>query len=83
MSLALDRLAEPVLVVGAYGYGNVRDEAVLAGLLAKLGDRSATVVSRDPAATARLHGVASVGIGGAISALGRHRSVVIGGGGRS
>jgi len=81
MSLAFERLAEPVLVVGAYGYGNVGDEAVLAGLLAKLGDRSATVVSRDPAATTGLHGVASVGIQAALPALLRHRSVVIGGGG--
>ena len=63
MSLAFDRLADPVLVVGAYGYGNVGDEAVLAGLLAKLGDRSVTVVSRDPESTTRLHGVPSVGLG--------------------
>jgi polysaccharide pyruvyl transferase WcaK-like protein len=81
MSVALERVAAPVLVIGAYGYGNVGDEAILAGLLAKLGDRSATVVSRDPAATTRLHGVSSVGIGAAFPALLRHRSVVIGGGG--
>jgi polysaccharide pyruvyl transferase WcaK-like protein len=75
------RLADPVLVVGAYGYRNVGDEAILAGLLVKLGDRSVTVVSRDPAESRRMHGVAAVGIGSAVAALRNHPSVVIGGGG--
>jgi L-malate glycosyltransferase len=81
VSAAIDRLGDPILVVGAYGYGNVGDEAILAGLLAKIGDRPVTVVSRQPDETRRLHGVASVGIGGAAAALLRHRSVIIGGGG--
>lgn len=81
MSAAIDRLPDPILVVGAYGYRNVGDEAILAGLLAKIGSRPVTVVSRDPDATRRLHGVPSVGIGGAVSAMVRHRSVIIGGGG--
>ena len=81
MSVALERLARPVLVVGGYGYGNVGDEAILAGLLARLGDKRVTVVSRDPEGTRRLHGVDAIGIGGAAGALRRHRAVIIGGGG--
>lgn len=81
MSMAIDRLPEPILVVGAYGYRNVGDEAILAGLLSRLGEKRVTVVSRDPKATRRLHGVESVGIGEAAPALRRHRSLIIGGGG--
>lgn len=81
MTLAIDRLPDPILVVGGYGYGNVGDEAILAGLLARIGERPVTVVSRDPAATRALHGVAAVGIGEAVGALRRHRSVIVGGGG--
>jgi polysaccharide pyruvyl transferase WcaK-like protein len=81
MTGILDGLAGPVLVVGAYGYRNLGDEAILAGLLAKLGDRVVTVVSRDPAATRRMHRVPAIGIPAAGPALLRHRSVVIGGGG--
>jgi polysaccharide pyruvyl transferase WcaK-like protein len=68
-------------VVGAYGYRNVGDEAILAGLLERLGRTGVTVVSRDPAETTRLHGVAAVGIAGVLPALVRHRSLIIGGGG--
>jgi polysaccharide pyruvyl transferase WcaK-like protein len=71
----------PVLVVGGYGYRNVGDEAILAGLLRWLGRDDVTVVSRAPAETAARHDVPSVGILGALPALRRHRSVVIGGGG--
>jgi L-malate glycosyltransferase len=81
VSAAIDRLSEPILVVGAYGYRNVGDEAILAGLLARLAERRVTVVSRDPGATRREHGVEAIAIGGAAGALLRHRSVVIGGGG--
>jgi polysaccharide pyruvyl transferase WcaK-like protein len=81
MSVAFERLAEPILVVGAYGYGNVGDEAILAGLLARLAERRVTVVSRDPEGTRRQHGVEAVGILEAASALRRHASLVIGGGG--
>jgi polysaccharide pyruvyl transferase WcaK-like protein len=73
---------EPILVVGAYGYRNAGDEAILAGLLEHtLAGRNVTVVSRSPAETAALHGVRSVGIGAAIGALRWHRTVLIGGGG--
>jgi polysaccharide pyruvyl transferase WcaK-like protein len=74
-------LPEPILVVGAYGYRNIGDEAILAGLLTSLAGRRVTVVSRSPAETSGLHGVAAIGLRSAIPALGRHRSVLIGGGG--
>ena len=81
MSVAIDRLPDPILVVGGYGCRNVGDEAILAGLLARIGDRRVTVVSRDPAGTGALHGVAAIGIGEAVRALRSHRSVIVGGGG--
>ena len=57
MSAIEGRLRSPVLVVGAYGYGNVGDEAILSGLLARLGGHAVTVVSRSPTETSALHGV--------------------------
>ncbi|MGQ0548089.1 MAG: polysaccharide pyruvyl transferase CsaB [Armatimonadota bacterium] len=59
---ALDRPApDRVLVSGYYGFGNLGDEAVLAGLLAEMRARRPdvrmTVLSADPAATNALHGV--------------------------
>ena len=71
----------PILIVGGYGYRNLGDESILAGLLRWLGREEVTVVSRAPADTAARHGVRSVGIFGAVRALPRHKSVVIGGGG--
>ncbi len=73
-------MRDPILVVGGYGYGNVGDEAMLAGLITKLEGERLTVISRDPAATTALHGVAAVPISRALTALPRHRTVVIGGG---
>jgi polysaccharide pyruvyl transferase WcaK-like protein len=81
--IAADRFAdlpEPILVVGGYGYRNVGDDAMLAGLLELLRNRRVTVVSRAPAETSAMHGVPSVGLGSAARALRAHRSVVIGGG---
>lgn len=72
---------EPILVVGGYGYRNTGDEAILAGLLTTLAGRRVTVVSRSPAETTALHGVAAVGLSGAVPALRRHRTLLIGGGG--
>jgi polysaccharide pyruvyl transferase WcaK-like protein len=69
------------LVVGAYGYRNTGDEAILAGLLTTLAGQRVTVVSRSPAETSALHDVAAIGPHGAISALRHHRTVLIGGGG--
>lgn len=75
-------IPEPILVVGAYGYRNVGDEAILAGLLAALSPRTrVSVISRAPAETQGLHGVPSVPIRAAVGELRRHRSVLIGGGG--
>jgi L-malate glycosyltransferase len=72
---------ERTLVVGGYGYGNVGDEAILAGLLARLGTDDVVVLSRDPDETAHLHGVRAVGIRQALFALRDCRNVLIGGGG--
>ncbi len=69
------------LVVGGYGYGNVGDEAILAGLLARLGTDGVTVLSRDPAATASLHGVRAVGPRDALRALRDSTTLLVGGGG--
>jgi len=75
-------LPEPILVVGGYGYRNLGDEAMLAGLLAWLGPgRAVSVVSRTPGETAALHGVRSVPIHRAPLELARHRTMLIGGGG--
>ena len=57
------------------------DEAILAGLLSRLGERRVTVVSRDPEETRRLYRAEAVGMREAAPALRRHRSVIIGGGG--
>lgn len=74
-------LREPILVVGGYGYRNVGDEAILAGLLTILGGRRVTVVSRSPAETSAQHGVPAISPVQAIGALRRHRTLLIGGGG--
>lgn len=74
-------LPRPTLVVGGYGYRNAGDEAMLTGLLDMLGRDGTSVVSRAPAETTAQHGVRAVSIGGAPTAMVRHRSLVIGGGG--
>jgi polysaccharide pyruvyl transferase WcaK-like protein len=81
MTDAVLELPEPILIVGGYGYRNVGDEAILAGLLERLAHRRVTVVSRSPAETSPMHGVRSVSIGKALPELLRHRSLIIGGGG--
>lgn len=70
----------PALIVGGYGYRNVGDEAMLAGLLELVDRRRVTVLSRTPAETRAMHGVRTVSAGRAISALRTHRTVLIGGG---
>lgn len=75
-------LPEPILVVGGYGYRNVGDEAILAGLLEQIGrDRSVSVVSRMPAETAAMHGVRALSPRQAVLGMRSHRSLIIGGGG--
>ena len=81
MSLPLARLPDPILVVGGYGYRNIGDEAMLAGLLARLGRHSVSVVSRDPADTQQLHAVPALSLREAVPALRAHASLLIGGGG--
>jgi polysaccharide pyruvyl transferase CsaB len=51
-----------VLVSGYYGYGNLGDEALLQGMIAplKAAGHRVTVLSGDPAASERLHGVGAV-----------------------
>lgn len=48
-----------VLISGYYGFGNLGDEALLGGMLSRLGDHEVTVLSSTPTATRRLHGVAA------------------------
>ncbi|HZJ08425.1 MAG TPA: polysaccharide pyruvyl transferase CsaB [Trueperaceae bacterium] len=73
-----------VLLSGYYGFGNLGDEAILAGLAAALKSRGhvPVVLSGDPAATERLHGVrARPRITGLPRALASVDAVVSGGGG--
>ena len=48
-----------LLISGYYGFGNLGDEALLAGLLSQLSAHDVTVLSAAPAATRELHGVAA------------------------
>lgn len=78
----LASLAEPILVLGGYGFRNVGDEAMLAGLLRQISNhRRVTVVSRMPAETAALHGVRAIPPWQSVRALRGHSSLIIGGGG--
>jgi polysaccharide pyruvyl transferase CsaB len=56
--------APRILLAGYYGFGNAGDEAILASIVAHLRelcpDAMITVVSGDPQATARTHGVEAV-----------------------
>jgi polysaccharide pyruvyl transferase WcaK-like protein len=85
-ALAIDdpfaSMAEPILLLGAHGYRNVGDEAILAGLLRQIGpDRRVSVVSRMPAETAALHGVKAIPLWQSVRALRSHKTLIIGGGG--
>ncbi len=73
-----------VLLSGYYGYGNLGDEALLAGLIAGLRGQGheVCVLSGDPAATRALHGVpAAHRYRGLLPALLRAQVLVSGGGG--
>jgi len=73
-----------VLVSGYYGFGNLGDEALLAGLLLGLRSQGHTpvVLSGDPKATEQLHGVEAVHrVRGFALALARADALVSGGGG--
>ena len=76
-----------VLVSGYYGFGNAGDEAILAGLIEGFGERAPevelTVLSGDPGATAREHGVVAVprGLRSARRQIEMSDLVISGGGG--
>jgi polysaccharide pyruvyl transferase CsaB len=74
-----------IAVSGYYGAGNLGDEALLAGLLhglAEHGLHDVTVLSADPAATTRMHGVRAARRGlGLPATLWRTQALVSGGGG--
>lgn len=71
-----------VMILGAYGMGNVGDEAILGGLLQRATARERlVVVSGAPAETEALHGVRAVGPSGALPALRDVDALLIGGGG--
>lgn len=73
-----------LLLSGYYGFGNLGDEAILAGLVGALLGRGheVTVLSADPVGTARQHGVAAAHrTRGFIGALLRSDAMVSGGGG--
>jgi polysaccharide pyruvyl transferase WcaK-like protein len=68
--------------LGGYGVHNVGDEAILAGLLNLIPTGvNVCVVSRDPSATTRVHGVSAVSPMGAMAALIRSSVLIVGGGG--
>lgn len=68
-------------ISGYYGYGNLGDEALLAGLLNHLPRDNCLVFSADPAATQRLHGVRSAHRYRELWQLARCRALISGGGG--
>lgn len=75
-----------VVVAGWSGTENLGDELLLRALLRRLAahDLGAVVVSRDPAATTRLHGVPALGLADAVGlgrALRASQGVVLGPGG--
>nr|MDE0499971.1 polysaccharide pyruvyl transferase family protein [bacterium] len=76
------------LIIGHYGFKNLGDEAILAGMLTLLRDKFPdgrwTVASGDPEDTARTHGVQAVDrtdIPAVLSEAYRSRLLIVGGGG--
>jgi len=75
-----------LLVSGFYGFGNLGDEALLAGMLTGLGAHAVTVLSGRPGDTRALHGGTPHGVGAAhrlrgLPALVHHDALLSGGGG--
>ena len=70
-----------MLVSGYYGFGNLGDEALLAGMLSGLQEHSVTVLSQTPAATRVLHGVGAAHRLRGLGALLNHDALISGGGG--
>lgn len=48
-----------ILILGAYGYGNLGTEAILSGILEKI-SKEPTVVSANPNSTRQIHGVRAI-----------------------
>jgi len=67
-----------ILIFGAYGYGNVGTEAILAGILEKISKKT-TVVSADPWATRKLHCVKTVAKASLWLEFAKSDTIVIGG----
>lgn len=72
-----------VVASGYYGFGNAGDEAILAALAQGLAEAQLTVLSHDPPATRREHGVAAVSRDDPAAVLGalRRADLFISGGG--
>ncbi len=70
-----------VLVSGYYGFGNLGDEALLAGMLTGLQEHTVTVLSQNPDATRALHGVGAAHRLRGLAALLNHDALISGGGG--
>ena len=70
-----------LLVSGYYGFGNLGDEALLAGLLSGLPGAQVTVLSGQPDATRALHNVGAVHRLTGLGALVTHDALLSGGGG--
>jgi len=70
-----------VLVSGYYGFGNLGDEALLAGMLTGLGTEGVTVLSQNPGVTRALHGVGAQHRLRGLTALPGHDALISGGGG--
>jgi len=81
-------MAPKLLIAGYYGYGNAGDEAILSGMVVDLrqviDDVELCVVSADPKATQKLHGVHALKQSDVISLIEAVRDsdlVILGGGG--
>ena len=70
-----------VLISGYYGFGNLGDEALLAGILSGLSKQQVTVLSQNPKETRTLHNVAATHRLTGLYELLRHDALLSGGGG--
>ena len=70
-----------VLISGYYGFGNLGDEALLAGMLGGLTDQQVTVLSHKPEETRALHNVAAAHRVTGLYELLRYDALISGGGG--
>ncbi len=72
--------SETTLIIGAYGYGNMGDEAILQGILEEMADRKdVEALSATPEETERLHGIKAVSLNNIDR--NKYSTVILGGGG--